>query len=155
MAKLCQFFSFFFFPPSRKVLRGKRKSFPSLKTLKYQTNGSREMNAHNLKIVKLYSRTENYTAKRKMNFSNSMFFFIAHSLLLAYFRDILQFLTFFARIFVFLLVLLLFVFLLLCSFSCLVLGERESTFTLNFYDVSLAVIFFLTSTSLKIQFFFF
>lgn len=109
---------------------GEEKVFLLTKRLNTKTNGSREMNAHNLKIVKLYSRTENYTAKRKMNFSNSMFFphrpFPFAGLFSRHFTISYLFCP---NFFVFLLVRLLLAFR---SFSCLVLGERESTFTLNF-----------------------
>lgn len=88
MAKVCQFSR----SPFQKGLT--KFSFSYSKEAKHRLNSKYETNAHKLKIVKLYSRTENYTAKRKM-----IFFFIAHSLLLAYFRDIFNFLPFLPEFF--------------------------------------------------------
>lgn len=100
------------------------------------------MNAHNLKIVELHSRTENYTAERKMNFSSSFLFLIAHSLLLAYFEDIFNFLPFLPEFFpstflFFIISLFLSPFLVPCAWY-----NREYTFALNFYGAALALTFF-------------
>lgn len=74
MAKLCHFACSW------------RKSLQLTKRLR-PNKWREEMYAHNLKTVELYSRTENYTAKRKMNFFELISFLIAHSLLLAFFSE--------------------------------------------------------------------
>lgn len=94
------------------------------------------MNAHNFKLVKLYSRTGNYTAERKMNFFElnsfphrpfpfaGLFFktFSASYLCPNFFPSRSP--SFFS---------------LTLSAWCLL--QNESTFTLNFYDVALALTF--------------